>query len=247
VQGEDGEGEADSSAASDAEEEAREAAGEAAKEAAQQAGDEAGPGERAGTQGTQTAEERGEELDGKLAEALDEFDREMLAQQEVLARQRTSASAAGGGGAGSSGGRGGGEGGSGETAGTEGVSSPEGGEDNSEGGAVGGGEGAREPDQGGHQRTDHVPSDIPDGRGDDIVARQLREAAMEEDDPRLREKLWDEYRRYKGLPIPKREDAVSEGAGSEDTAGEDDGEPEPTERSQDSSQVVEEPPGGESP
>jgi hypothetical protein len=42
-----------------------------------------------------------------------------------------------------------------------------------------------------------VPGDIPDGRDDDIVARQLREAAMKETDPELREKLWDEYRKYK--------------------------------------------------
>ncbi len=42
-----------------------------------------------------------------------------------------------------------------------------------------------------------VPSDIPDGRDDDIVARQLREAAMKETDPELRERLWEEYRQYK--------------------------------------------------
>lgn len=42
-----------------------------------------------------------------------------------------------------------------------------------------------------------VPADIPDGRDDDIVARQLREAAQMEKDPELREKLWDEYRKYK--------------------------------------------------
>lgn len=42
-----------------------------------------------------------------------------------------------------------------------------------------------------------VPEDIPDGSDDDIVARQIREAAMNESDPELREKLWDEYRRYK--------------------------------------------------
>lgn len=42
-----------------------------------------------------------------------------------------------------------------------------------------------------------IPDDIPDGRDDDIVARQIREAAQNESDPELREKLWDEYRRYK--------------------------------------------------
>jgi len=45
-----------------------------------------------------------------------------------------------------------------------------------------------------------IPNDIPDTRDDDIVARQLREAATRESDPVLREKLWDEYRKYsKGI------------------------------------------------
>ncbi|NND81173.1 MAG: hypothetical protein HKN50_01960 [Gammaproteobacteria bacterium] len=40
--------------------------------------------------------------------------------------------------------------------------------------------------------------DIPDLRdNDDIVARQIREAAERETDPELRKKLWEEYRRYK--------------------------------------------------
>lgn len=42
-----------------------------------------------------------------------------------------------------------------------------------------------------------VPPDIPDGSDDDVVARQIREAAMKEQDPELREKLWEEYRKYK--------------------------------------------------
>ena len=32
---------------------------------------------------------------------------------------------------------------------------------------------------------------------DDIVARQIREAAMSEKDPELRKKLWREYEKYK--------------------------------------------------
>ncbi len=43
------------------------------------------------------------------------------------------------------------------------------------------------------------PDDIPSGRDDDVVARQLREAAMTEPDPELREALWDEYRNYTGI------------------------------------------------
>ena len=42
-----------------------------------------------------------------------------------------------------------------------------------------------------------VPRDVGDGRSDDVVARQLREAAMKEKDPAIRERLWDEYREYK--------------------------------------------------
>lgn len=42
-----------------------------------------------------------------------------------------------------------------------------------------------------------IPADIPDPQDDDIVAQQLREAAENEPDPELRERLWEEYRRYK--------------------------------------------------
>jgi hypothetical protein len=42
-----------------------------------------------------------------------------------------------------------------------------------------------------------IPDDIDDGQGDDIVLRQIRDAASKERDPILREKLWDEYRRIK--------------------------------------------------
>ena len=43
------------------------------------------------------------------------------------------------------------------------------------------------------------PDDIMENVGDDIVARQLYEAALAEDDPELRERLWEEYRKYNGL------------------------------------------------
>ena len=42
-----------------------------------------------------------------------------------------------------------------------------------------------------------VPEGIPSPQGDDIVAQQLREAAIAEQDPALREKLWEEYKKYK--------------------------------------------------
>ena len=43
------------------------------------------------------------------------------------------------------------------------------------------------------------PPDIPSGDDDDVVARQLREAATREPDPAVRAKLWQEYRKYKGI------------------------------------------------
>ena len=42
-----------------------------------------------------------------------------------------------------------------------------------------------------------IPEGLPDPQGDDIVAKQLREAAIAEKDPVLKEKLWEEYRRYR--------------------------------------------------
>jgi hypothetical protein len=52
---------------------------------------------------------------------------------------------------------------------------------------------------GNQQRTARAgtPRDIPDGSDDDVVARQLREAAEKETDPELKKKLWEEYRKYK--------------------------------------------------
>jgi hypothetical protein len=44
-----------------------------------------------------------------------------------------------------------------------------------------------------------TPEDIPITADDDIIARQLREAALAEDDPELRERLWEEYRKYRGM------------------------------------------------
>lgn len=52
--------------------------------------------------------------------------------------------------------------------------------------------------QGNDKTTTSIKRDAPPDEGDDdIVARQLREAAEAETDPELREKLWEEYRRYK--------------------------------------------------
>jgi hypothetical protein len=47
--------------------------------------------------------------------------------------------------------------------------------------------------------TARTPDDVAVMVDDDIIARQLREAAISEEDPALRERLWAEYRKYKGL------------------------------------------------
>ncbi len=80
--------------------------------------------------------------------------------------------------------------GAGGDTGAEGESAGERSGEQGGGGGVGGG-------AAGGSGPSTVPADIPDGRDDDIVARQLREAAMKETDPELRERLWEEYRQYK--------------------------------------------------
>jgi hypothetical protein len=150
--------------------------------------------------------EQASELDQELIASLEKFDGMLASEQQAAARDRAEAEAAAA--SGSSGGSGsfgdedagfgdpvGGERtGEEQTASTasqstagEGTSEEESGKaTSSPAGSAGGGSGGG-----------RVPDDIPDGSDDDIVARQLREAAMNEEDPELREKLWDEYREYK--------------------------------------------------
>ena len=49
----------------------------------------------------------------------------------------------------------------------------------------------------GAQGSQRHPKNRYDPQDDDIVARQLREAAEKESDPELKEKLWKEYEQYK--------------------------------------------------
>jgi hypothetical protein len=162
-----------------------------------------------------TPEEERDALDGRLQVALSEFDEMLLKQQQALEEKQrqdplpSREDPAGQGGFGGSGEQATAGGGAGQSAGEQGrgdrAGSPGGGSsgDTSTGGSRDGGGG----DGGGRstgglegdrsQADPRVPKDVGDGRDDDVVARQLREAAMEEEDPALREKLWDEYREYK--------------------------------------------------
>ncbi|MCG8368918.1 MAG: hypothetical protein MJA32_00235, partial [Proteobacteria bacterium] len=47
-----------------------------------------------------------------------------------------------------------------------------------------------------------TPDDIEAVIDDDVVAKQIREAALAEEDPELRERYWEEYRKYKGMSSP---------------------------------------------
>ena len=128
--------------------------------------------------------------DSELDAALEDFDGEILAEREVI--QARSNERAGTGGASGA-----------LPSATQSGGLPE---DGDPGGATqqtGGYEPRGMPSQNSPQKAPpaqagNIPDDIPDARDDDIIARQLREAAMNETDPELREKLWEEYRRYKG-------------------------------------------------
>jgi hypothetical protein len=161
----------------------------------------------------ETSEERKENLDRKLDSSLAEFDGLILKEQEILEQRREASAAAGGGAGAGTAEVGGGSGGEAES-GEEGAAGGDEGKETAEARGSGGSkddpvgeptaseEGApAEAENGEVESSDtssgRIPPDVGDGSDDDIVARQLREAAMKEEDPELREKLWDEYRAYK--------------------------------------------------
>lgn len=149
------------------------------------------PGGAAGS-GPLTPAEQVAILDAQLERGTGEFDTMILEEQTAqrrAARERGATAVEQGGQTGSSAAQDGGYGPEGGIADAGGYST---------GGGMGGasrGGGAIPPDT----AKFPPPADIPDGDDDDVVARQLREAAMREPDPAVREKLWDEYRKYKGI------------------------------------------------
>ncbi len=48
-----------------------------------------------------------------------------------------------------------------------------------------------------------TPKDIPPVDNDSVLEEQIRQAAIHETDPTIKQKLWNEYRKYKGLPLVK--------------------------------------------
>ncbi|GAB3095576.1 hypothetical protein GCM10027217_09800 [Pseudomaricurvus hydrocarbonicus] len=166
-----------------------------------------------------TTAERVAALEGQLDESMASYDGMILREREyVLSRSNQKGSedeleAADGGGlpyeeVGEGDGEGDGQGGMGEGAppppsGPEGSASQMPGQSGSGNDSTSSGSGSRpegnQTREGDYQHAGGYapPADIPDGSDDDVVARQIREAAMKEADPALREKLWEEYRKYK--------------------------------------------------
>ena len=155
----------------------------------------------------QTPAEATSALDAELGADLGEFDQRLLVEQErVKAKASKSAGASGGGGGGGAGGAGGTAGaGAAAAAGADSGAARETATGPSSGAPGSASEGARERPAsgaaggpgGGQTPVSSAPPDIPDGSDDDVVARQLREAAEKETDPELKKKLWEEYRKYK--------------------------------------------------
>ena len=157
-----------------------------------------GPGSARGSgPGVLTSSEQVAILDGELERGMGEFDAMILEQQTARRRAQRE------------------QGGQGpvQTASAGGVIAAQGGQESGQeggfgratggsysvGGGMGGvGAGRVPPDTAKYP----PPADIPSGNDDDVVARQLREAAMREADPAVREKLWAEYRKYKGIEQP---------------------------------------------
>lgn len=128
---------------------------------------------------------------GDLEDALEDFDGGIMAERSAIRDRAAQTPNAGGGAKGSA------------SSGIPGTSDVEG---EAEGRPVGTGGGMGSlPDgpstiskaPGAPKRGAGIPKDVDDARDDDVIARQLREAAMAETDPAIREKLWADYQKYK--------------------------------------------------
>ena len=147
--------------------------------------DPAAPRQRAG-QPSGGGTERAQALNQELQEGLAEFDRAMLSEQEAITQRANSEGYAGALPEGDF------AGGGGDPAADHPLQTAM--LDGDPGGSTGSLKGRGDIAT---QSRSEVPPDLVDAAGDDIIARQLREAAMKEQDPELRKKLWDEYRKYK--------------------------------------------------
>jgi hypothetical protein len=144
-----------------------------------------------------TPGERSAGLDRQLDESLEEYDASLEGEQQRQAERSKETAEIVGAREDAEREAGGSESGSAASAGSETAGNQ---------GETGGGQGGGEESESGGQPGARSgsggsgapgPANLPDGHDDDVVARQLREAAENEEDPELQAKLWEEYRRYK--------------------------------------------------
>lgn len=162
----------------------------------------------------------------KAARADRDFHRALMLMDKCINKVAVGAAAAGGGGSGGGAGTGA-SAGAGSSGGLEGTERPETQaqeqtrqqDQTQEPATTAGSSGANGPTENqvkplptseSSQTTIDTPSDIPGKQNDDVVARQLRELAEKEQDPELRSKYWNQYRKYKGLD-PIEPDSKEEG------------------------------------
>jgi len=140
----------------------------------------------------QTSAEKTADLEAELFNGMSEFDEMLLREQErIKAATPPAGGGAGGQGGDGAGGDTGSESDTGDSAG-EGDGQVADGSDGSPTYGAGAGPGSSRG-----QGNNGAPPGTPDGSDDDVVARQLREAAEKETDQVLKKKLWEEYRKYK--------------------------------------------------
>lgn len=134
-------------------------------------------------------------LDAELDASLSEFD-ELLLEEARTAREKPADT-------GALGGFGTGSAGSGETGAAQSATAADKGLESSPEDTAPERAAKQEPAEGPSSPGDQektaarTPPDVGDGSDDDVVARQIRKAAESEPDPELRERLWEEYRKYK--------------------------------------------------
>jgi len=172
------------------------------------AGGGAGNAQTSGADGPgQTSDERRAALDKRLNDSLGSFDADLRTEQQRVAQERDTRRATAAAGSAAA------EGQSGDkSADASGSSATEGPAPDADkpAGTHRRGDTSRRRDTSGDLKSEKAskkPDDnagngatareIPDGTDDDVVARRLRQAAEQETDPELKEKLWQEYIDYK--------------------------------------------------
>jgi hypothetical protein len=149
-----------------------------------------------------TPEERRAEADRKLDASLGDFDAQVRKEQARIAREREERRNSRGSGDGSGAGDGSdsdGRGSRGRRGDGDMRSDKEGREERGDrrDGDMKSDKGGQSGPGSGKGPTTAPPPGVGSGENDDLVAKQLREAAEKETDPELRDKLWKEYQDYK--------------------------------------------------